>query len=149
MLAESATAQPRVLVVDDDQDTVESTSLLLELRGHAVRTARDGVEALAQMQAFCPHLVLLDLGMPGMDGYRTLDALRSVNCPDHAVFVALTGYATKEVTRRCAEAGFDLHLPKPVDFELIEQLPHFSAGIVGSLEASLQLQQQSVTARLE
>ena len=112
----------RVLVVDDNADSAESLSLLLELMGHTVRTAHDGEEALEQAEAFRPELVLMDIGMPRMDGYEAARRLRQLPWAEGVVIVALTGWGQDEDKRRSEEAGFDQHLIKPVDPTALEAL---------------------------
>jgi len=112
----------RVLVVDDNADSAESLSLLLELMGHTVRTAHDGEEALEQAEAFRPELVLMDIGMPRMDGYEAARRLRQFPWAAGVVIVALTGWGQDEDKRRSEEAGFDRHLIKPVDPNALEAL---------------------------
>jgi CheY-like chemotaxis protein len=110
----------RVLIVDDDLDTVESTAYLFRLQGYAAKTARNGAEAIEHAKAFWPHLILLDIAMPKMDGYQVGRELRHIACAEQSVIVAVTGSLADK--RSCAEAGFDLHLTKPVDFGVLEQL---------------------------
>jgi CheY-like chemotaxis protein len=112
----------RVLVVDDNADSAESLSLLLELMGHTVRTAHDGEEALEQAETFRPELVLMDIGMPRMDGYEAARRLRQLPWAGEVVIVALTGWGQDEDKRRSEEAGFDRHLIKPVDPTALEAL---------------------------
>jgi CheY-like chemotaxis protein len=112
----------RVLVVDDDVDTVESTSLLFRMQGHDAKTACNGPEAIECAKAFRPHLILLDIGMPKMNGYEVARELRRSASAEQSMIVAITGYAYPADKRRCAEAGFDLHVAKPVDFDVLEQL---------------------------
>ncbi len=105
----------RVLVVDDSRDAADSLAMMLRLAGHDVRTAYGGPEALEVARQFRPRLALLDLGMPGMDGYevaRRLSRQSQAECP---VLVALTGWGQEEDRRRSGEAGFQEHLVKPVE----------------------------------
>jgi len=113
----------RVLVVDDHVDTTESIELLFSTQGHETRTAHDGAEAIQLAQAFCPHLILLDIAMPGMDGYEVARKLRASQGLEASTIVAVTGYAHPIDRRRSAEADFGLHLSKPVDPDVLEQLP--------------------------
>jgi CheY-like chemotaxis protein len=122
MTSATAEARMRVLVVDDDADTIESTALLFQMQGHETKTARNGVAAIEQTKAFCPHLILLDIAMPKMDGFQVLRELRGIHCVAESTIVAVTGYANVADRRQCAEAGFDLHFPKPLDFGILEQL---------------------------
>ena len=86
----------------------------LELAGHDVRTAHDGAEALTVADAFTPEVVLLDLGMPKMDGYETARRLRAQPWARSTILIALTGWGQQQDRARTAEAGFDVHLVKPV-----------------------------------
>ena len=109
----------RVLVVDDNADSAQSLATLLAIQGHEVRTAGDGVEALAAAESFGPEVVLLDIGMPRMDGYETARRLRSTQRGSRMLLLALTGWSHDEDRTRSREAGFDEHLVKPVDPELL------------------------------
>ena len=104
----------RILVADDNRDAAGSLALRLELAGHDVRTAQDGLEALAVARTFQPEVVLLDLGMPGMDGYETARHVRRLAWGKQARLIALTGWGQQQDRIRTAEAGFDVHLVKPV-----------------------------------
>jgi CheY-like chemotaxis protein len=109
----------RILVVDDNVDATDSLALLLGVSGHEVRTAYDGPAALEAAEAFDPAIVLLDIGLPGMDGYEVARRLRQLPGRDKVLLVALTGYGQEEDRRRSREAGFDHHLVKPVDPEVL------------------------------
>jgi signal transduction histidine kinase len=115
---EPATIPPqlrrRILVADDNHDAAGSLALRLELAGHDVRTAQDGLEALAIARTFKPEVVLLDLGMPAMDGYETARHLRRLAWAKATRLIALTGWGQQQDRLRTAEAGFDVHLVKPV-----------------------------------
>lgn len=112
----------RVLVADDNSDNVETLAMMLELHGHEVATARDGIEALAAAQRFRPQVALLDLGMPAMNGYELCRALRALPFGSDVCVVAITGWGQDEDRRRTGESGFDHHLVKPVDFADIARL---------------------------
>jgi CheY-like chemotaxis protein len=107
-------ARRRILVADDNADAAGSLALRLELAGHEVRTAQDGLEALAVARAFQPDVILLDLGMPAMDGYETARHLRRLEWGKQARLIALTGWGQQQDRVRTADAGFDIHLVKPV-----------------------------------
>jgi CheY-like chemotaxis protein len=107
--------QRRILVVDDNRDSAESLAMLLRVRGHEVRTAYDGQQALAAAEDYRPGVVILDIGLPGLDGYGVARALRATPLFRDALLVALTGYGAEEDRRACYRAGFDAHLVKPVD----------------------------------
>ena len=112
----------RVLVVDDNMDTAESLSMLLRLQGHEVEVAHDGQEAIERANAFLPEVVLLDIGLPGLDGYQVAARLRERRRTAKALIVALTGYGQEEDRRRALRAGFDQHLTKPVPPQAIYEL---------------------------
>lgn len=118
----AALAGRRILVVDDHRDAADSLALLLRLLGAEAHVARDGPSALAAARAVRPAVVLLDLGMPGMDGYEVARRLRREPGWRDVVLVALTGWGQEEDRRRSREAGFDHHLVKPVDPPALEAL---------------------------
>lgn len=123
---EAAQAMPlmryRILVVDDNMDTAESTALLLQLEGHEVQTALDGPSALEAATMFHPQIVLLDIGLPGLDGYEVARRLRALPELEGALLVAMTGYGQDEDRDRSRTAGFDGHLVKPVDLDRLKAL---------------------------
>lgn len=104
-----------VLVVDDDRDTAESTAHLLTNMELSVRVALGGEEALEQALADPPDVVLLDMKMPGMDGYELARRLRELRTPKRPILVAVTGCSSEEDREKSAAVGIDLHLVKPVD----------------------------------
>jgi CheY-like chemotaxis protein len=127
---EHAPKPRRVLVADDNVDAAESMAMLLQLSGHDVRIAYDGLAAVKVAESFRPEVVLLDIGMPTLNGY---EAARRIRKLDPAVrLVALSGYAQEEDRVQSKEAGFDLHLVKPVDTrrlrEFIAEPPPSPAG---------------------
>ncbi len=132
----SPRAGRRILVVDDNRDAAESLALWLRMQGHEVEVAHDGPSALEAAASFRPRLVLLDLGMPGMDGYEVARRLRGQPGADGVRLAALTGWGGHEYRRRTLEAGFDHHLVKPVEprklEELLESLARPDAGIPGA-----------------
>ena len=109
----------RVLVVDDNADAAESLALLLQFAGHDVRVCHEGAAALAEAETFQPEVVLLDIGLPGMDGYEVARRLRAQPDLDKTLLVALTGYGQAEDLCRSRDAGFDRHLVKPADPEVL------------------------------
>jgi PAS domain S-box-containing protein len=113
--APAEVAPHRILVVDDNVDGAESLATLLELYGHEVRTALDGPAALAVADEFRPDVVLLDIGLPGMDGYEVARQLRAREAFRAARLIAMTGWGQDADRERSRQAGFDLHLVKPVD----------------------------------
>jgi PAS domain S-box-containing protein len=112
----------RVLVVDDNQDAAESIRTLLELLEAEARVAFDGAQALALFREYDANIVLLDIGMPGMDGYEVARALRERYPERNVQIVALTGWGQDQDRARTRAAGFDRHLVKPVDFATLEAL---------------------------
>lgn len=118
----SNSAGVRVLVVDDNVDSAESMALLLSLDGHDVRTAFDGPGALAIAGEFQPEAVLLDIGLPGMDGYEVAKQMRGQPGMEKALMIAVTGYGQADDRARSKAAGFDHHLVKPVDPEILSAL---------------------------
>ncbi|HVF59787.1 MAG TPA: ATP-binding protein [Thermoanaerobaculia bacterium] len=110
-----AGAPLRILVVDDNRDAAATLALLLELTGHDVRTAHDGVEALAAASEFRPDVVLLDIGLPKLNGYEVARRIRSQPRGQGVVLIAITGWGQEEDKRQSQEAGFDQHIVKPVD----------------------------------
>ncbi len=112
----------RVLVVDDNADATRTLGLLLKLSGHEVRVAGDGPEALQAAPEFRPEIVLLDIGLPGMNGYEVARRLRDMPELKGAVLVAQTGWGQEEDRRRSSEAGIDHHLVKPVDLDLLQSI---------------------------
>jgi signal transduction histidine kinase/DNA-binding response OmpR family regulator len=121
----------RVLVVDDNRDAAESLGLLLEVAGHQVRLCHDGPSALQAAEEYQPEVVLLDIGLPAMDGYQVARQLRARPTTRQALLVALTGYGQEEDLRRAREAGFDHHLVKPADLETLTGLLATSPDPVG------------------
>ncbi len=111
----------RILVVDDNVDAAEMMKALLELQGHKVHVAYEGQAALASLAEFTPEIALLDIGLPGMDGYELARRLRETKACA-AYLVALTGWGQEEDRRRAGDAGFDAHLTKPADPAEIERL---------------------------
>jgi CheY-like chemotaxis protein len=128
-LPSTARVSKRVLVVDDNRDAADSLAVLLRLHGHEVRVAYEGPAALAASAEFGPDLVLLDLGMPGMDGYEVARRLRQSPAFAGRVLAALTGWGQEADRMRTREAGFDHHLVKPADpGELAALLASVPAG---------------------
>ena len=103
----------RVLVVDDSRDAANSLAMLLEVLGHEAVAVYDGASALAQTVEFKPQLVLLDLAMPGMDGFTVARELRSRDGGDGLTIIALTGFGQSDFLRATKDAGFDAQLAKP------------------------------------
>jgi CheY-like chemotaxis protein len=113
--APTFTTARRILVVDDNRDSADSLALLLRLSGHVTYTAYDGVEAVEAATNLQPDVILLDLGLPKLNGYDAARRIREQRGNDGLVLVALTGWGQDEDRRRSEKAGFDAHLVKPVD----------------------------------
>ncbi len=112
----------RILIVDDNEDSASTLATMLELSGHVARAAFTGKEALAVAGEFHPEVAFLDIGLPGMDGYEVAQRFRSTAALKDVLLVALTGWGSEEDRRKSLEAGFDLHLTKPVDFSAVDAL---------------------------
>jgi len=112
---EASSMARRILVVDDNTDAADSLGVLLGILGHDVEIAHDGVAALRVARKFDPELVFLDIGLPEMNGYEVARRLREEAGLARAKLIALSGYGTQRDQLRSKEAGFDLHLVKPVD----------------------------------
>jgi signal transduction histidine kinase len=135
-IVRSAGEPRRILVADDNADATESLSLQLQLAGHDVRTARNGIEAVAVAKRFRPHVVLLDLGMPKMDGYEAARQMRLEPWGKQATLVALTGWGHQQDRQRTTDAGFDAHLVKPVaESDLVRVLASVPSRLAEAADA--------------
>jgi len=124
----------RVLVVDDEADMVDTLAFLLSAWGHEVRKAATGDEALQAANAMGPDLILMDIAMPGANGWEVMRQLRGRPEYRDTLCVALTGFGQEHDKRRSKEAGFDFHLVKPVDFTALNLvLGEAAARRAGSL----------------
>ncbi len=112
----------RILVADDNVDSARSLGRLLELYGNDVSTAHNGLQAVEAAEAFQPEVILLDIAMPELNGYEACLRIRELPWGKNAILVAMTGYGQDEDKRQSHEAGFDLHLVKPVDMGAIKKL---------------------------
>jgi len=113
------TLQRRVLIVDDDADSADLLVQLLEMRGHVVRSVNSANEAVTEAAEFLPEVAILDVGLPDMSGYELAQLLRKCEGLADCRLIAVTGYSGEAVLARSKMAGFDLHLVKPVDLELL------------------------------
>jgi CheY-like chemotaxis protein len=119
--AQSSSAPTRrVLIVDDNQDSADSLAMLLELDGHDVRAVYSAVDALEHVTTFAPEIVLLDIGLPGMNGYDVAQRIKAMPHPPR--LVAVSGYAQREDKERSVAAGFSAHLVKPVDIVALKKV---------------------------
>ena len=121
-LAAAQTTHCRVLVVDDNEDSVDSLAMLLRMLGHEVATANDGESALPLAQQFRPNVAILDIGLPKVNGYDLAKQIREQPWARSVVLVALTGWGQEQHRRRSAESGFNHHLTKPVELEVLQQI---------------------------
>jgi CheY-like chemotaxis protein len=118
----------RVLVVDDNQDAAQALAVFLEMTGHEVRVAHDGPEGLAAARRFLPDAIILDIGMPGLNGWEVARLLRQEPGLRGVLLVALTGYAGEQYRQLCVEAGFDHYLVKPSDAQEVRRLIEAERG---------------------
>lgn len=122
----------RILVVDDNRDSADSLSMLLKMMGNQTRTAYDGAEAISVTEEFQPDVILLDIGLPLINGYEVCRRIRQQPGGGQIVIIAQTGWGAKEDRDRTCEAGFNLHLVKPIDphdmMKLLVSLPARSGG---------------------
>jgi CheY-like chemotaxis protein len=118
----AAAPSRRILIVDDNADAATTLSELLKMDGHQTQPAFSAEEALELAQSFVPDVVLLDIGLPRMDGYEVARRLRHSLLRKGARLIALTGYGQAEDRERAHAAGFDAHLVKPVDLEVLTKL---------------------------
>jgi len=122
----------RVLVVDDNEAAARTLGWAIELEGYEVEICLDGRQALDQARLFRPHVVLLDLGMPGLNGFEVCGLLRTDPLLGHVKVIAQTGWSDIEARRRTAASGFDLHLVKPVDLTILNDMLALLAHTAGA-----------------
>lgn len=122
VITKAPVARRCVLIIDDNVDAATTTQVLLELRGHEVRIALDGPSGLKAAEEFKPEVILLDIGLPGMDGYEVARILKGNPKTGKLLLIALSGYGQAEDLRKSKEAGFDLHLLKPADTNQLHEL---------------------------
>lgn len=120
--ADTPVAPLRIVVVDDNRDSADTLAVLLQVKGHAPRVAYSADEALALARDYTPHLMLIDLTMPDVDGYALLQALRRIDALADTACVALSGHAQPSDRARSTSAGFDDHLVKPVEMPVLDAL---------------------------
>ena len=111
----------RVLIVDDNEDAANSLAMILKLGGHETASVYTAVDALQRAAVFRPDVVLLDIGLPGMDGYEVAQKMRELPGLRDIRLVAVTGYGRSDDRLRARDAGFDDHLTKPVEFAVLER----------------------------
>jgi CheY-like chemotaxis protein len=119
----------RILVVDDNRLSSDSTAMLLRMMGHDLAIARDGIQGMECARAFRPDVILLDIGLPQLNGYETARRIREQPWGKDIFLIAVTGFGQEEDRRRSLEAGFDYHMVKPVNFvELEKKLSEIAGG---------------------
>jgi CheY-like chemotaxis protein/nitrogen-specific signal transduction histidine kinase len=128
----------RILVADDNKPAAKAISMLLERDGHMVHVAHDGLAALREAEQFLPDIVLLDIGMPHLNGYEVAQAIRGTPWGAGVYLIAATGWGQEKDKKLAHEAGFDVHLTKPIDFKQIKELVEnrAKAGMADSLAHS-------------
>jgi CheY-like chemotaxis protein len=119
---ERAGSPIRLLIVDDNQDSADSLAMLLRMLGHDARTAYDGPEGLKVLEDFLPDVVVLDIGMPGMNGHEVARQLRAQDRFKNVVLCAMSGWGQEEDRCQSREAGFDHHLVKPLDLSALQPI---------------------------
>ena len=112
----------RILVVDDSEACAKTMMWTMESLGHTAQIALDGYTAIETAKNFLPNVVLLDIGLPGMNGYEICQAMRKLPALKNSIFIAQTGWGQKEHRERTKEAGFDYHLVKPVDIKALTNI---------------------------
>lgn len=117
----TAALERRVLIVDDNPDIAKVIGALVRHCGYDVRLAHEPLASLELAREFIPHIALLDIGLPGMTGYELARRMRAEAGMEQSLLVALTGYGEEEDRQRAREAGFDIHLVKPVTFDALQQ----------------------------
>ncbi len=122
----------RVLLVEDHDDSRAGLRNLLELNGHQVAEATDGGQALTTSLTFRPEVALIDIGLPGMDGYELARQIRATADGRQVLLVALTGYGQPEDRERARQAGFDAHLLKPIKADRLAQVLCIDSARLGS-----------------
>ncbi len=137
MVAEHATsklaagygsAPRRILLVDDNRDAADSLAMLLQSDGHDTHVAYDGATALERVESLQPEVILLDIGLPALNGYEVCQQIRARSSSRQAVVIAITGWGQESDRRKSRDAGFDAHLVKPVAYSelvtLVGQIAH-------------------------
>jgi signal transduction histidine kinase/CheY-like chemotaxis protein len=120
--ATTGTRRCDLIVADDNPDALQSLAMLLEMEGHTVRVAPEGTSALALAQQKAPDVMLLDIGMPGLNGYEVASKVRALNGGEGIMLIALTGWGQPTDRARASDAGFDHHLTKPIAYEELSEL---------------------------
>jgi CheY-like chemotaxis protein len=123
-----------ILVVDDNRDAADTLARVIRGYGYETMAVYSGEDAIRATKSFLPHLAMIDLGMPGLDGYETVKRIRAQRDTDHIILVAVTAWSREEDKRRAYADGFDHHVAKPMSTETLEEiLALFSAAARGTL----------------
>lgn len=125
-----------ILVVDDDRDTADSLAKWIALLGYQAKAVYDGATAIKEAAAFQPDMALIDLSMPGIDGFKTVSLIRQQRGAAHVILVAITGLSGDEAKQRAYDSGFDLHVVKPVSEAKLRELLALLDPAAGSARAS-------------
>lgn len=120
--APTTPAKHRILLVDDNKDAVEALGMLLEMMGHETHAAYDGAEAIAAARSFRPDVALLDIGLPGMNGYEACRQIRTEPWGKRMVLVAVTGWGQETDKNDATRAGFNAHMTKPLELPRLQKL---------------------------
>jgi two-component system, OmpR family, response regulator len=134
----------KILVIDDNQDAADSLSILLRMWGYPNRVAYDGRTGLEMARAYRPDCLVLDINMPGLDGYTVARQVRREPGLERTKLVALTAYSDEAHSRRAREAGFDLHLVKPTDLSELERILHMLNEVIRLAGKTEELARQNV-----
>jgi CheY-like chemotaxis protein len=118
----ASSAKRRILIVDDNKDSADSLALLLEITGNKTYMAHDGVEAFEAIEKHRPEVVLLDIGLPKLDGHEVCRRVREQPWGKDIMVIALTGWGQEDDRRKSEEAGFNGHLVKPIDYDKLLEL---------------------------
>ena len=118
----TAASKYRILVVDDNEDSAVGLSIMLKIMGHDTRAAFDGASAVEVAQTYRPNVMLLDIGLPKMNGYDVCRRIRTQPWGGDMVLIAVTGWGQDEDKRKSKEAGFNFHMVKPIDPDALEKL---------------------------
>jgi DNA-binding response OmpR family regulator len=130
-MSASVTRPQKVFVVDDNRDAADTLGMFLELEGYEVRVAYDGEEAIREADKFHPDVALLDIGLPGRDGYEIARHMRREQDGD-LMLIAVTGYSSEDDVKRSREAGFDFHFGKPASLPALLEKIHARFGDQGT-----------------
>jgi CheY-like chemotaxis protein len=117
-----ATERFRILVVDDNHDSALSLAMMLSIMGHETRTAHDGESAVATAESFLPEVILLDIGLPKLNGYEVAQLIREHAWGASMFLIAVTGWGQEEDRQRSSEVGLNVHMVKPVEPAALEKL---------------------------